>query len=83
MTTREQMPIEDVNDAVSTASRLAFGAAKRANLPEGERNHTVGTAIAETVARIASTNKVDIPSRNVAEGSEQGTVEQGQSRARS
>lgn len=81
MTDRQEISLGDANGMIETARRLAFGSNKYAT--KEQRQAMANQAGAVAAAEIATHNVVDLPTRNVADAAEQGTVvEQGAERAR-
>ncbi len=80
MTNRQALELGDANQMIETARRLAFGSNKYAT--KDQRQAMANQAGATAAAEIATHNVVDLPTRNVADAAEQGTVEQAAERAR-
>ena len=79
MTNRQALELGDANEMIETARRLAFGSNKYAN--KDQRQAMADQAGAVAAAEIATHNVVNLPTRNVANAAEQGTVEQSADRA--
>lgn len=80
MSNRQSLELGDANQMIETARRLAFGSNKYAT--KDQRQAMANQAGAVAAAEIATHNVVDLPTRNVADAAEQGTVEQAAERAR-
>ena len=78
--TRETIELSEANQMISDARRLAYGSNKYAS--KDERQAMANQAGAVAAAEIATHKSVPLPTRTVAEGAEQGTVEQSAERAR-
>ncbi len=81
MTDRHELSLGDANGMIETARRLAYGSNKYAS--KDQRQAMANQAGAVAAAEIATHNVVDLPTRSVADASEQGTIEHGAERARS
>ncbi len=80
MTDRQEFSLADANAQIEAARRLAFGSNKYAT--QEEKRAMANQAGAFAAAEIATHHVVDLPTRKVAEPAEQGTIDQGQERAR-
>ncbi len=80
MTNRQPLELGDANQMIDTARRLAFGSNKYAT--RDQRQAMANQAGAVAAAEIATHNVVDLPTRNVADAAEQGTIEPAAERGR-
>lgn len=78
--TTEALELGEANQMISDARRLAYGSNRYAT--KDERQAMANQAGAVAAAEIATHHKVALPTKTVAEGADQGTVEQAAERAR-